>query len=621
MARSKHALSDTAVKALGLFERGKDFHDQFVQRVDRNYDAFDGILKAEDGGADWQSRLHPPYIKHIINTTLAGLVDSRIAYRVRPAARFYDPGEYEQVADGARAHEILLACQFRQDRFNEFLRPFVLQNMIAGLSVAKTSWRRETAVKPTLELVAGEDGMPRLAETPARKRVVYDGPTTEIIDVRDFFWHEAAPNLDKARWVAHRAWMSLEEIRRLEQQGVFVNSSQLEEKDHANSEYDRDIEREQRSRTKDMVEVLEVWWQTEDGILTTTLGNRRVELVPPRPNPFWHGQYPFTVLSTEPYLFRVNGDSQVDKIRHLQSATHDITNQVMDSVRLISNFMLVMRPDAMEAGTQKMGPGEILYSDDPGAAKQLTVDPTVVQAALPHLSRLEQQMQNLAGSQPFTTTSEGTMNATTATQAALVTDLASRSLQAQKDQIYMALGRIGQQCVELNSQFIREPIMAEHVGLDSQQELVEIGPYLLSMTDYVFDMQPMAESQMRAERRAEAQGMLQMMMQYAPLAASFAQAGAATPVNLDAVMHHYLEAHDVQDPERFFTAAEPEVPEAPGMPQGGMPQGPPGPGGVTAPQSIDPAVSPSNQASIAAPVFMQRAAASQGGMANGPTPA
>lgn len=616
---AKTALSDSAVKALKLFEDGKDYHDRFVQKVDECYDAFDGVLTAKAGAEDWVSKLHPPYIKHIINTTLAGLVDDRFAFRIRPAPRFYDQGEYQRVEQGAEAHEILHRCQLKQDNFNEFMRPFVLQNMIAGVTVAKTSWKREIVNKPSLELAMDENGFPKLVEAPARPVPVYDGPHTEVVDVRDFFWHEAAPCLEKARWVAHRVWMSLEEIRRLGKQGVFQNTADLEKKDEAHGEdFDREIERELRSRTKDMVEVLEIWYQTADGIRTCTLGNRRVELVTDRPNPFWHGQYPFTVCTTEPYLFRVSGDSQVAKIKHLQDATHDITNQTIDNLRLINNFMLAVRPELMDGADLKFGPGEILSVEDPQGIQPIKVDPIGAQIALPHLQRLEQQMQNLAGSQPFTTTSEGQMNATTATQAALVTDLASRSIQAQKNQIYMAYGRIGQIRTELNQQFIRVETMVTEIGLDNEQEMVRIGPYLLGKPgDYMFDIDPMAESQMRAERRAEAQGLLQMMMQYAPVAASLAGVGAATMVNMDEVVRHYLEAHDILDLERFFTRNTPPAPAGPQQQPAPETQGP---GGVTAPQSIDPAVSPSNQASISPSQFMQRALASQGGMVNGPTP-
>lgn len=612
------SLSDSAVKALAMFEDGKDFHDRFVRKVDERYDAYESVLRVDDDAASWTSRLHPPYIMHIIETTLAGLVDDRFAFRVRPAARFYDPGEYKRVRDGAKAHEILHHCQLKHDNFNEIMRPFALQNMIAGLSVTKTSWKRQHIRKPSLQLVSDDEtGLPRMVVTEPREVSLYEGPTTEVLDVRDFFWHEAAPSLERAKWVAHRVWLSVEEIKRLGKEGVFKNTDKVESpKDDSQDDRDRDIERDLRSRTKDMIEVLEIWYQTADGIRTVTLGNRRVELVPDRANPFWHGQYPFTVCSTQPGLFRVDGQSQVEKIRHLQLAAWDLLNQTLDNVRLANNFITAIRSDVDDPDAFVFEPGARWIVDDPSQVQPVQPNQAVGQIALPHIQRLEQQMQNLAGSQPFTTTSEGQINATTATQAALVTDLASRSIQAQKNQLYLAYGRIGQLRTELNQQFVREPIMVESVGLDNTIELVSVGPYLLQ-GDYLFDLTPMAESQMRAERRAEAQGMLQMFMQYAPVAAALAGQGAASMVNMDAVVEHYLEQHDVQDPGRFFTR---QTPRLEGPPQQAGPPEPPGPGGVTAPQSIDPAVSPSNQSSISPAVFGQRAAASQGGMSNGPAP-
>lgn len=601
-----------------MFQDGKDFHDRFVTKVDERYDAYEGVLRDKDNAADWHSRLHPPYIMHIIETTMAGLVDDRFAFRVRPAPRFYDPGEYERVAQGAKAHEILHRCQIKQDNFNELMRPFALQNMITGLTVAKTAWKRQTARKPSLTLVGDPgSGLPRLQETPARDVTVYDGPSTELVDVRDFFWHEAAPSLERAKWVAHRVWLSLDEIKRLAGQGVFKNADRLDSpRDDQQDDFDRDIERDLRSRTKDMIEVLEIWYQTADGIRTVTLGNRKVELVPDRANPFWHGQYPFTVCSTQPGLFKIDGQSQVEKIRHLQLAAWDLENQTHDNIALINNFITTIRSDVDDPDAFPFEPGARWIVDDPSQVQSLQPNVALGQFALPHIQRLEQMMQNLAGSQPFTTTSEGQLNASTATQAALVTDLASRSIQAQKNQLYLAYGRIFQLRTELNQQFIRTPIMVADIGLDNEQEIVQIGPYLLQ-GDYLFDLQPMAESQMRAERRAEAQGLLQMMMQYAPMAASLAGVGAATPINMDEIVRHYLEQHDIQDPERFFSKKQPPQMPGPGQPPGQPDQGP---GGVTAPQSIDPAVSPSNQSSISPAVFGQRALASQGGLMNGPSP-
>lgn len=615
MAKAK-PLSAEASKALKLFEDGVSWHDQFERDVKKYEDAFDGLLEADSDAADWTAKLHPPYINHIVETTLAGLVDDRLSFKVVPADRFYNPGEYEQVAEGAKAHERLHRCQMKQDRFHELLRPLALQAAVAGVSVTKTSWLTKKCKKGRLELVVSESGLPMMVPSEPEQVVTYDGPHTELVNVKDFFWHEAATSLDSAKWVAHRVWLSLEECKARGKQGVFQNVDQLgQDSQFASAQSTLTTDRD-RDRTKDMVEVLEIWYRTPDGWRVVTLGDRKVELVADRPNPFWHGQLPFVAMSLQPRLFSVLGKSQVEKIEHLQRSLWDLGNQTIDNVHLLNNAIYAIRSDVDDPDQFPVEPGAKWMVDDPSQVQMFQPNTAVGQIALPHMQRLEQQMQNLAGSQPFTTTSEGQVNASTATQAALVTDLASRSLAAQKNQIYQAFGRIGQIRTELNQQFIRTPVVVSELGIDEQQEFSTIIPPMLQ-GDYLFDVEPMAESQMRAERKAEAQAMLQMVMAYVPVAAQLAATGAAKFPNIDRYVTDWLEANGVKNPEAYFTQQPAPQVGPPGQPQG--PGGPEGPGGVTAPQSIDPAVSPSNQSSLSPEVFLQRALASQGGQVNGPS--
>ena len=155
-------LSDKAQEALRLFEDGcTQAHDRFVEKLRKRYDAYRGVLDIRSDAAMWTSKLHPPFINHIVETTLAGLVDDRLKFKVRPRPRFYDtPDEYDRANKGARAHEILHNTQLKADRFNEKLRPFALQDAIAGLTVAKTFWRRNRVRRP--QLVAEPD--PQWAE-------------------------------------------------------------------------------------------------------------------------------------------------------------------------------------------------------------------------------------------------------------------------------------------------------------------------------------------------------------------------------------------------------------------------------------------------------------------------
>lgn len=606
-------LSSGAEQALRHFEDNQGWHRQFIDRVNRRHKAFEGILEMNTDAARWRSKLHPPYANHIVETTLSGLVDDRLKFQVKPAPRFYNPGEYEQVREGARAHEILFRYQLHADQFNTKLRPFALQAAIAEFSVMKTLWRRDRQTKKKLDLVPDENGGYELKPVETQS-VAYDGPCSEVVDVRDFGFHEAATDIQKALYCWHRVWVPIEELKQGEKNGIYQNVSLLEGNRVGSEPEDRGEKRD--SRTKDMVEVLEVWYRTPSGIRVVTLGDRTVELRPDRPNPFWHGQFPFVTFAAQPGLFKIGGMPQVEKIDHLQKALWFLLNQNMDNVQLLNNAIFIVNAAVEDPDSFEFEPGaRWAVEGSPTESVQSWVpDYRVTEMSLPHQTRLETQMQNLAGSQPFTSTSEGSINAQTATEASLVTNLATRSLQAQRSQLYLAYQNIGQQRMELNQQFIRVPIMVEAVGLDSQQELVEIGPLLLQ-GDYLFDIEPMNESLFRQERRAEAQGMLQTAAGLVPVMSALAQAGAATPLNMDEFVKDWLKSYDVEDPTRFFSAKpQPAMPTQPQQP--GDPGAPQGPGGVTAPQAIDPAFSPSNQSSISPEVFMQRAGAMSGGASN-----
>lgn len=615
-------LSDGATKALKLFEEGcLRNRASFNTKMRQRHQAYEGIVDARSDAKSWQSQYYPPFVGHIIDATLAAIVDGKMAYRVKPRPRFFEPDEFRQVQAGAKAHEILHAAQLKADRFHETQSPFALQDAIFGITVMKTSWRRDVRMKPRLKVVPDEQAaaqgifLPRLVESEAVE-VCYDGPTSEVVNIEDFFWHEASVSLEKAPVIAHRVWMHFSELKRLEQKGQYKNVDELKDSADMSGDYVDYRITDGTSRSKDMIEVLEVWWQEPDGTHAVTLGNRKVELRAPSKNPFWHGEYPFDVCTTRPGLFSIPGKSQVEKIAALQEGHWDLFNQLLDNVKLMNNAIFIIGDDVTDPDSLEFAPGARWPVE--GNPNEMVMpwapNPIPAEIAVPHLTRLEQMMQNLAGGYPFTTTSEGASSSGTATQAALVTNIAQQATVRLKEQIAYAQERIGQKRTELNQQFLRTSIMVEQIGLDTEQEFVEIAPYLLQGS-YLFDMAPTVESLMRSERRAEANSMFQTFLQAAQVYALLAQTGAATPLNADEFAKQWLDSFEVGDTARFFSA-RPQPPAAamPGAQPLGQPDQPVT--GITAPQSIDPAVSPSAQASLSGETHMARLGSQAGGVSN-----
>lgn len=615
---SKNPLGEAGQRALALVEDSQAFHDKLVTDCDKRWREFEGRMEWGSEAAQWQSKLHPPYLNHIIETQLAGLLDERLTFRVTPQPRLYDPGEYQSAALGAKAHELLLRCQMKNARFNEFQRPFALDAAVTGIGVAPTTWRVEegkrkrnivvNAAPPELEALGVFIPQIRTVE---RVEAFYDGPAVEAADPRDCYWHEGATSLEKSRFFAQAIWMTYADLVAEAKAGRYdMDAVRSLEHQTEQTGDGQDGDRYRRGRRRDMIEVLWVWDRERKHV--TVIGGRNT-LLRDKPWPFWHNQYPFTTVSLQPLPRALKGMSVVEKLAHLQEMTWDLMNQRIDNVRFINNFISILRADVDDVDAFPFEPGAQWFLEDPAGVQQWAPNPIPAEVSLGAEAILKQDMQNLAGGQPFTSTSEARgIGADTATEAALVTNLAQMATKQMKGRLYGAYERIGQQWVELNQQFIREPVYAEKIGLDSEQERVEILPHML-VGDYRFDISPMNESLNRAERRSEANGRFQMFIQAAP-----ALAALGVNLNYRKLVEDVLHSWDEPDIDSYFSAQQPP-PQNPPLGGGAaqqLPMSQEGPGGVTAPQSIDPAVSPSTQASLSPQVFQQRAMAMGGGSNN-----
>ena len=566
VAREKLDAVERVTRDLGSC---RDFHDAFVDRLQKNQEAYEAHLNIRSDANAWTSKLHPPWVNHIVETTIASLVDDKLAYRVKPRPRFYDPGEYTRVAAGARAHEILMQNQLAHDRFSETQRPLALQAAIAGYSVAKTYWKRELLPRKQLvtehQPVMGEYGPTGLTipilKVEEKVRPAYEGPTTEVVDVRDFFYHEAAVSEDRCRFFIHRVWMTLDELEKLQKKGFFKDVSKLKDKEPGDREPPETRAANEPNRTKDMFSVLE-HWDLERRNVTWMVEDHNI-VVREKEFPFWHNQHPFTIVSTQPQPFRLESMSQVEKLEHLQTALWDIMNQRIDNLRLVNNMIIAVRSDIEDLDSLVYEPGAKWPLDDISQVLPIQVNPLPAEVSLGAEQQIKQDMQNLAGSQPFTSTSEArNVGADTATEAALVSSIAQSSTKQMKTQLNYAYERIGQLRLELNQQFVRQPMYAEMTGLDNAQEILEILPETLQ-GEFKFDIAPMNESLMRQERRAEANTLAQILFQVAQPAAAM-----GVLMNARKIIEDLLEANDVQDKEAYFSG-QPQ----PGVPSQGAPQG------------------------------------------------
>lgn len=649
---SKLQNQDAFDRALGYFDEARRTHQPFITQVDARYKAYRGLLDNMSEAADWTSKQHPPYINHIVETTLSSLIDDKLRFRVRPRVtldQMHDKTAAERARMGAEAHKILFDWQVRKSRFTRIQRPFMLQNAIAGVTVAKTYWetrqerRRHTVVEehplldaqdnPMLHPMTGQQiTMPHLV-TQESMTTVYDGPVTEVRDIRDFLWHESAVSLDRARYVIDRVWMSKEEI--LEgfsgddapygpDRGGWSRDDVEKALSDSGDQKDDTSQRDQgifnTDRTKDLLEVIEVWDQIRHEV-TTIVG--RAALLSHRPFPFFHGRTPFVVCSTQPDLFRIPGISQVEKVVALQNLLWSLTNQRIDNLKLVNNAIFWFRPDVEDVDDYEFEPGARWPVEDPAQVQMWTPNVIPAEVSLGAEALIKGDLQNLAGGFPFSSgTDSQTVDQKTATGASIITGLAQRSINASKQQVYDAWEDVGQQRLVLNGQFIREPTAATVLGVDNEEILHEIMPEILT-GDYELEIEPVPDAIMKQEDQASAQALIQLAGQLVPITIQLASAGAGRALNMDAFVEDLLKAFGKEDTERYFISKTPPAvdPNAAAQdPNAAQAQaGGDQPVGITGPQSIDPAVSPAAQISEAPSTLLHRAQAlAKGGGQNVP---
>jgi len=587
------------------FDEDCKHHDLWIAKVDRWYRAWRGILDTQSEAAKWKSKSHPPYLLQIVETMVAGLQDPKPAWKVKPRPKMDSPDEVERLRNGAKSLEILLAYQRDMDGLALKQRPHRLQGLIAGLTVWKTYWRLEERMVTRRQSVSEIDelGMQQIVEHDIETiGVDRDDPGVEVVDVRDWIWNESARTVESANRIHHRVWMSFDELKELEQQGYYKNVDQLKEtKDFTDRLASRETDLFNVDRTKDMVQVVEHWY--DGGKKVVTIANNKV-LLKQRDNPFAHGNFPFIACSGIPDLFRIPGVSMVELVDELQEMLWGLQNQRKDNLELINNAIVMVREDVLDPGGFVFAPGEQWLVSDKDAVTMWQPNADVARYSLEAEALIKADIQNIPGASPALL---GQPSATeqTATEVSLLTNLAQRRLAAQKFNFTMADVAVGNQWIELNRQFMTESRMVGIVGKDGEEGWQEIHPESFQDGTFSIQVEQMDESLIRQERLAEATSRFQVALQALQPMALIGQ-----PLNMKAFVEDMLEAAGVQDMDRYFSA-QPQPGAPPAQAQPPAPTQP----GVTSPMATD-LNAPSNEYSQSPAMPMARMGAMNGGPAN-----
>jgi len=609
------------------------YHDAFVERVERRYNSYRGLAEPQGGSQppddeDWHSQITTPYVLQTCEGMLATMLEPNPTFNVKPRPR-PDEDLAEVLARVASTNAVEDVLQYAFDRagFAQQQRDFMQQDLIAGISVLKDYWLTErrsvTSLAPqTLDIQDGLgnviDQLNTHAERTQHDSLTIDDAHSEVVDVRDFFWPSEAKNVASAEYLIHRTYESFDRLKRLEQAGLYRNVDKLKQGSTVGTTSATNTGREMKlrnvDRTANLIEVLERW--TPERVIT--VGNRTVELAD-RPNPFWNGRMPFVVCSAMPDAFQIPGISVVEALAQLQEMLWTLQNQRLDVVRMLANLITVIRSDVDDPEAFEWAPNAQWFVEDTAQVNTLKIDPTVANITLQAEGLIKGDLQNIMGGLPMASGADSqTIDQQTATGVSIITTIAQRIIQARKQHYLWSYAELGKHFLLLYQQFVRDDRVIKILGGQGEQAFRMISP-LEVQGDFDITIDVTSDSLMRQERRAEAQSLMQIAAQAAPI---FAQSGA--PLNLKAFMEKVLDAYDVPDKERFFLpkalAGQQQQqlgppPSSPQQPQqngngNGAAQGVTNVPAAAGPQS------PSNVTSMSPETSMARMMSSYGGAAN-----
>jgi len=588
-------------------ESVEPFHKNFTEQIERRYKAYRGIAEQRSATTqNWRSSLTTPYILQVIEGMIATLLDAKPKWEVQPKPL---PGEAMDQLLGRQSSSKIASAALQwamdEDGFAVKQRPFMQQDLIAGMTVGKVVWayetREMTRLVPIEVEVSDDFGVLRDRYTDTEEETQHvclrDGPSLIVRDVRDFFWPQSAKGMDDAAWVIDRSWETWDALKAKEDAGLFKNVDELKDAQNESGHYDLSG-REQllwgHERNKDLIEVLEYW--TDERVVT--VGARRVVLAS-RENPLRIKRKPFVVCSAMPDAFQVPGISVVESLAQIQEYLWTVQNQRIDALRLLTNVITLIRSDVDDPDSFEFFPGAQWVVEDPGQVSQLEIDPTAASITLEAESMMKGDLQNIMGGLAFAGgTESGLSNAqNTATGMSIVTSIAQRIIQARKQHYMWSYSRIGEMFLGMMGQMLREERIIPQIGAGGKQQLLAVHPLQLQ-GEFDVNINVMDESTVRQEKLSEAMALVNLAGQLAAI--------PGLNINMRPFMERVLEAQGIQNPDSFFLPA-----------QGGPPGQPQQPGTPASPQTMQENMQPGPMPIGSQGQTNPALAASMGGQAGG----
>lgn len=438
-------------KVLEEFQKAADKRKPYEARWRRFYDIY--RCRAKPHEDETRANVFVPEVFTIIETLSPRLL-SKFLNNSGPVVKVL--GREESDLKNARAAEQLITYQFERMQLPVKLVSFYKQALLYGSSVGKIFWDYRTAKD-------------RNGDT----RVVYDDPVFEPLDLFDFYIDPLASSIDDARYCIHRKYLSLKELKKREEAGIYRNVNDIKGGQGKTSIIDDQpifnqhdlISNEDRN-----IEILEYW---EDNRVIT-VADRSV-ILREAPNPFDHMKKPFVNLIFVPVPFEFYGIGVIEPLEGLQMELNTKRNQRLDNVNLIINRMWLLQRGALDDLRQLHSrPGGVIVVNDINGIQSLP-SPDVTSSSYQEEEKIKLDIQNTSGVSDYI---RGVVNYTkqTATEVSIKSEQSSNRFEFNfKLMAEMGVKNIAQQVIQMDQQFIDRERTIRILG-DRGVEFVQIFP-------------------------------------------------------------------------------------------------------------------------------------------------
>jgi len=438
---------------LELFKYAEDYRQQWDDRAIEWYKLYRG-WKAELPEGEARANLHVPKTYEAIDTIRARLV--KAFFGARPYVDFIPMpihgtrDHLEKAEQRAEVASALVDEQLSKNNIVSKYYDYTTSYLVFPAGIMSVGWRYEKKYMrqpiPVPHIVQTPQGPMVHIENQQQESLntVWDDNEINNVDFFDFWIDPRGTNLDTARFVFHREWVTEEQLiqrlhwlnqlpegemfefdlKKLRQAGAKLRQGFWERQSKIGIQpEERDImgqRSEEEDTRKTLYELLHYWEDDRRSILVN-----RNEVVWDGPSPYWrHQKKPFVMESFDPVPNELYGFSAVSIIEDLQEELNTQHNQRIDNVSFILNKMWKIRAgsDIDESQLVSRAGGVIWVNNMDDIEELRTSD--VASSAYSESGQTERQLENSLAVPPVIRGVEGGKTET-ATEASLKSSNAS----------------------------------------------------------------------------------------------------------------------------------------------------------------------------------------------------